>query len=161
MIIREGEPQGYWLLHRIRMETMLHVREYKYWWESEHGPSSASTREETKIRDVLEPRDGCLWWEEKTGSTWYKIREHVEISTKGETKGLELGRRWKEEYRWYTRIKIENRDQRGWNTVSKKGNTQGYLEIEDETRARWGTRRGRGEDEMARVRTRARARTIE
>ena len=31
---------------------------------------------------------------------------------------------------------LENRDQREKNTVSKKGNTQGYLEIGDETRMR-------------------------
>ena len=29
---------------------------------------------------------------------------------------------------------LENGDQRGMNTVSEKGNTQGYTEIEDETR---------------------------
>ena len=31
---------------------------------------------------------------------------------------------------------LENRDQRGKNTVSKKGNTQGYSEIGDKTRTR-------------------------
>ena len=37
---------------------------------------------------------------------------------------------------------LENRDRRGKNTVSKKGNTQGYMEIGDETRTRM--RQGRG-----------------
>ena len=49
----------------------------------------------------------------------------------------------------------ENGDQRGRNTVSKKGNTQGYSEIGDEMRTRQGqgeekgrrrTRGGQGED---------------
>ena len=31
---------------------------------------------------------------------------------------------------------LENGDQRGKNTVSKKGNTQGYTEIGDETKTR-------------------------
>ena len=31
---------------------------------------------------------------------------------------------------------LENRDQRRTNSVFKKGNTQGYMEIEDETRTR-------------------------
>ena len=44
---------------------------------------------------------------------------------------------------------LGSEDQREKNTVSKKGNTQGYSEIGDETR----TRRGRGEDEDE-VRTR-------
>ena len=39
---------------------------------------------------------------------------------------------------------LENRDQRGKNTVSKKGNTQGYSEIGDKTRTRQG--QGQGED---------------
>ena len=61
---------------------------------------------------------------------------------------------------------LENRDQRGKNTVSKKGNTQGYLEIGDETRARQGqgcdkdetrTRQGRGQDkDKDKMRTRTR-----
>ena len=42
---------------------------------------------------------------------------------------------------------LENGDQRGKNTMSKKGNTQGYSEIGDETR----TRQERGEV-MARTR---------
>ena len=37
---------------------------------------------------------------------------------------------------------LENRDQRGKNTMSKKGNMQGYSEIGDKMR----TRRGQGED---------------
>ena len=37
---------------------------------------------------------------------------------------------------------LGNGDQRGKNTMSKKGNIQGYSEIGDETR----TRRGRGRD---------------
>ena len=44
---------------------------------------------------------------------------------------------------------LENGDQRGKNTMSKKGNIQGYSEIGDEMR----TRQERGEDE---VRTRTR-----
>ena len=47
---------------------------------------------------------------------------------------------------------LENEDQRGRNIVSKKGNTQGYSEIGDETR----TRRGRGEDEYKAERVRRR-----
>ena len=42
---------------------------------------------------------------------------------------------------------LENGDQRGKNAVSKKGNTQGYSEIGEETRR--GRERGQGEDEMA------------
>ena len=61
---------------------------------------------------------------------------------------------------------LENGDSRRKNTMSKKGNTQGYTEIGDETRTRWGQGededeagmrrgRGRGEDEdEARTRTR-------
>ena len=37
---------------------------------------------------------------------------------------------------------LESRDQRRMNTVSKKGNTQGYTETEDEMKVRQG--RGRG-----------------
>ena len=43
---------------------------------------------------------------------------------------------------------LGNRDQRSKNTVSKEGNTQGYMEIGDEVRTRMRTR--------ARTRTRAR-----
>ena len=46
---------------------------------------------------------------------------------------------------------LENRDQSEKNTVSKKGNIQGYSEIGDGTR----TRRGQGKDkDKARTRTR-------
>ena len=46
---------------------------------------------------------------------------------------------------------LENRDQRGKNTVSKKGNTQGYSEIGDEMK----TGQGQGKDkDKARTRTR-------
>ena len=41
---------------------------------------------------------------------------------------------------------LENRDQRGKNTMSKKRNTQGYSETGDETRTR--QERGEDEDEM-------------
>ena len=37
-------------MHRIRMETTLHVQEYKYQKETGHGPSGVSTRKETEIR---------------------------------------------------------------------------------------------------------------
>ena len=45
---------------------------------------------------------------------------------------------------------LGNRDQRGKNTMSKKGNTQGYLEIGDETKIGRGRGRGwgRGEDKV-------------
>ena len=42
---------------------------------------------------------------------------------------------------------LEIGDQRGKNTVSKKGNTQGYSEIGDETRTRTRTRTRQGRDE--------------
>ena len=54
------------------------------------------------------------------------------------------------------RIKIEvleNRDQRGMNTVSKKGNTQGYMEMRK--RSMRGQGQGQGKDkDKARTRTR-------
>ena len=37
---------------------------------------------------------------------------------------------------------LENRNQRRINAVFKKGNTQGYTEMEDETRSRLRLRRG-------------------
>ena len=40
----------------------------------------------------------------------------------------------------------ENRDQSEKNTVSKKGNTQGYSEIGDGMRTRQGQGQGQGED---------------
>ena len=66
---------------------------------------------------------------------------------------------------------LENGDQRGINTVSKKGNTQGYMETEevqgrgkDEVKMRRG--QGCDEDEVRtrvrmKVRARTRTRTIE
>ena len=43
---------------------------------------------------------------------------------------------------------LENRDQRRINTVFKKGNTQGYMEIRDETRTKTRMRMRRGQDEV-------------
>ena len=51
---------------------------------------------------------------------------------------------------------LENGDSRRKNTVSKKRNIQGYTEIGDEMKTRWG--RGKDEDEV-RARTRTRTRT--
>ena len=50
---------------------------------------------------------------------------------------------------------LGNRDWRGKNIVSKKGNTQGYMEIGDETRTGMSQGQGQGEDKgKARARTR-------
>ena len=109
------------VLCKLRMET-------KYMFEdiSTNGKTSmdqAVLVQERKRsrRNSVESKDGCPLWEKKMREHMVQDKGTCETGAKEETMLYKLGKwgeRWKEEHRWYMRIKIRVR--REWGSEKDK-----------------------------------------
>ena len=103
--------------------------------ETEHRPSSSSTRKETRIRRYQRTRRWVSMGrrgdpgEIQGGSI--DLRSSVFRGVEGSIGRVQVIHEDQDR-------DLENRDQGRMNTVSKKGNIQGYMEIGDEVRTRQG-----------------------